>query len=105
MSTDPLLFDFVHAGCAHVSLASRTSQRLTNAAGYLTFVVSEEDHSDEEADSAGPVKWVVLAWEVATGSGQRGVKGRAEGTESERKWGASECASISSGVIFLMHSS
>jgi hypothetical protein len=27
-------------------------------------VVSEEDLSDEEADSAGPVKWVVPAWEV-----------------------------------------
>jgi hypothetical protein len=24
----------------------------------------EEDLSDEEADSAGPVKWVVPAWEV-----------------------------------------
>jgi hypothetical protein len=36
LSTDFLLFAFVHAGCAHVSLASRTSQRLTNA--YLTFV-------------------------------------------------------------------
>jgi hypothetical protein len=36
LSTDLLLFDFVHAGCAHVSLASQTSQRLTN--GYLTFV-------------------------------------------------------------------
>jgi hypothetical protein len=30
LSTDLLLFAFVHAGCAHVSLASRTSQRLTN---------------------------------------------------------------------------
>jgi hypothetical protein len=27
-------------------------------------VVREEDLSDEEADSAGPVKWVVPAWEV-----------------------------------------
>jgi hypothetical protein len=27
-------------------------------------VVQEEDLSDEEADSAGPVKWVVPAWEV-----------------------------------------
>jgi hypothetical protein len=27
-------------------------------------VVLEEDISDEEADSAGPVKWVVPAWEV-----------------------------------------
>jgi hypothetical protein len=26
--------------------------------------VQEEDISDEEADSAGPVKWVVPAWEV-----------------------------------------
>jgi hypothetical protein len=24
----------------------------------------QEDLSDEEADSAGPVKWVVSAWEV-----------------------------------------
>jgi hypothetical protein len=39
LSTDLLLFVFVHAGCAHVSLASRTSQRLTNA--YLTFVQSQ----------------------------------------------------------------
>ena len=30
-STDLLLFAFVHAGCAHVSLAPRTSQRLTSA--------------------------------------------------------------------------
>jgi hypothetical protein len=36
LSTDLLLFAFVHAGCAHVSLASRTSQRLTNV--YLNFV-------------------------------------------------------------------
>jgi hypothetical protein len=27
-------------------------------------VVLEEDLSDEEAGSAGPVKWVVPAWEV-----------------------------------------
>jgi hypothetical protein len=27
-------------------------------------VVVEEDLSDEEADSAGPVKWVVPPWEV-----------------------------------------
>ena len=27
-------------------------------------VVLEEELSDEEADSAGPVKWVVPAWEV-----------------------------------------
>jgi hypothetical protein len=27
-------------------------------------VVLEEDLSDEEADSAGPVKWVVPPWEV-----------------------------------------
>jgi hypothetical protein len=26
--------------------------------------IQEEDLSDEEADSAGPVKWVVPAWEV-----------------------------------------
>jgi hypothetical protein len=36
LSTDLLLFAFVHAGCAHVFLDSRTSQRLTNA--YLTPV-------------------------------------------------------------------
>jgi hypothetical protein len=39
LSTDLLLFAFVHTGCAHVSLASRTSQRLTNV--YLTFVHSQ----------------------------------------------------------------
>jgi hypothetical protein len=40
LSTDPLLFAFVHAGCAHVhahvSLASRTSQHLRNA--HLAFI-------------------------------------------------------------------
>jgi hypothetical protein len=45
----------------------------------------------EEADSAGPVKWVVPAWEVlAAGrgpSGGWGVEGRVEETESERKLG------------------
>jgi hypothetical protein len=35
LSTDLLLFAFVYAGGAHVPLASRTLQRLTNA--YLTF--------------------------------------------------------------------
>jgi hypothetical protein len=39
LSTDLLLFAFVHAGCAHVPLASRTSQRLTSV--YLTFVHSQ----------------------------------------------------------------
>jgi hypothetical protein len=39
LSTDLLLFAFVHAGCAHVSLASRTSQHLTSA--YLAFVHSQ----------------------------------------------------------------
>jgi hypothetical protein len=49
-------------------------------------VVLEEDLSDEEAGcSAGPVKWVVPACVGGTGSGPRGVEGRAEETESERK--------------------
>jgi hypothetical protein len=42
-------------------------------------LVLEEDLSDEEADSAGPVKWVIPAWLAtlvgSTGSGQRGVEG------------------------------
>jgi hypothetical protein len=35
-------------------------------------VVLEEDLSDEEADSAGPVKWVVPAWEVLALAADRG---------------------------------
>jgi hypothetical protein len=41
-------------------------------------VVLEEDLSDEEADSAGPVKWVVPAWEVLSadrGGWRAGLKG------------------------------
>jgi hypothetical protein len=45
----------------------------------------EEDLSDEEADSAGPVKWVVPAWEVCDRVGWRG------GLKSLER--ASECAS------------
>jgi hypothetical protein len=40
--------------------------------------VLEEDLSDEEADSAGPVKWVVPAWEVLAadrGGWRAGLKG------------------------------
>jgi hypothetical protein len=48
-------------------------------------VVQEEDLSDEEADSAGPVEWVVPAWEVlATGARQGWVERRAEEFGSER---------------------
>jgi hypothetical protein len=47
-------------------------------------VVLEEDLSDEEAGSAGPVKWVVPAWEVLAAD-RGGVEGRVEETESERK--------------------
>jgi hypothetical protein len=43
-------------------------------------VLQEEDLSDEEADSAGPVKWVVPAWEVLA----HDRAGRAEEFESER---------------------
>jgi hypothetical protein len=45
----------------------------------------EEDLSDEEADSAGPVKWVVPAWEVLAadrGGWRAGLKGL-EVNESE----------------------
>jgi hypothetical protein len=35
---------------------------------------AEEDLSDEEADSAGPVKWVVPAWEVLA-NGRAGWRG------------------------------
>ena len=45
-------------------------------------VVLEEDHSDEEADSAGPVKWVVLAWEVLAADRGRWLK-RLKVNESE----------------------
>jgi hypothetical protein len=41
-------------------------------------VVLEEDLSDEEANSAGPVKWVVPAWEVLAadrGGWRAGLKG------------------------------
>jgi hypothetical protein len=41
-------------------------------------VVLEEDLSDEKADSAGPVKWVVPAWEVLAadrGGCRAGLKG------------------------------
>jgi hypothetical protein len=41
-------------------------------------VVLEEDLSDEETDSAGPAKWVVLPWEVLAadrGGWRAGLKG------------------------------
>jgi hypothetical protein len=44
----------------------------------------EEDLSDEEANSTGPVKWVVPPWE-ALAADRGGVEGRAGGTGSERK--------------------
>jgi hypothetical protein len=48
-------------------------------------VVREEDLSDEEADSAGPVKWVVPAWKwEVLANGRAGVERRAEEFESER---------------------
>jgi hypothetical protein len=47
-------------------------------------VVLEEDLSDEEADSAGPVKWVVPAWEVlAADRGWRAGLKRRKVNESE----------------------
>jgi hypothetical protein len=51
-------------------------------------VVREEDLSDEETDSAGPVKWVVPAWEVllAHDGPRAGWRG---GLKSER---VNECA-------------
>ena len=45
----------------------------------------EEDLSDEDADSTGPVKWVVPAWEVLA-AGRGGWRAGVEGTESEREW-------------------
>ena len=51
-------------------------------------VVQEEDLSDEEADSAGPVKWVVPAWEVlAADRGEWRAGLNRTGTESERELG------------------
>jgi hypothetical protein len=44
--------------------------------------VLEEDLSDQEADSAGPVKWVVPAWEVLAADSGRWRAG-SKGTESE----------------------
>jgi hypothetical protein len=42
--------------------------------------VLEEDLSNEEADSAGPVKWVVPAWEVLAAESEGVDEGRrAEG--------------------------
>jgi hypothetical protein len=41
-------------------------------------VVLEEDLSDEETDSAGPVKWVVPAWEVLAAD-RGGWRARLEG--------------------------
>ena len=58
-----------------------------DAAADEAFVL-EEDLSDEEADSAGPVKWVVPAWEVLAadrGGWRAGLKRLAE---SERKLGS-----------------
>jgi hypothetical protein len=48
-------------------------------------VVLEEELSDEEADSAGPVKWVVPQWEVLAADRGGWRAGLIEGTASERK--------------------
>jgi hypothetical protein len=47
-------------------------------------VVREEDLSDEEADSAGPAKWVVPGCVGGAGERQGRVEGRVEEFESER---------------------
>ena len=75
LSTDLLLFAFVHAGCAHVSLASRTSQRLINA--YLTVLLQWErsesgtaskpaymslDDDENAPDFALPMSEAFVAW-------------------------------------------
>jgi hypothetical protein len=57
LSTDLLLFVFVHAGRAHVSLASRTSQRLTSA--YLTFVHLLSVSCSTSTRRACLVSWLV----------------------------------------------
>jgi hypothetical protein len=46
-------------------------------------VVLEEDLSDEEVDSAGPVKWVEPAWEVLVND-RAGWRGGFEEFGSER---------------------
>ena len=71
---------------APAAVARRVVEEGQEDAAADEAVVLEEDLSDEEADSAGPVKWVVPAWGgIYTGSGQRGVEGRVEGAGSERK--------------------
>jgi hypothetical protein len=57
-------------------------------------VVLEEDLSDEEADSTGPVKWVVPAWEVLaadSGGWRAGLKGM---RANESEIGVVRCCEI-----------
>ena len=49
---------------APAAVARRVVEEGQEDAAADEAVVLEEDLSDEEADSAGPVKWVVPAWEV-----------------------------------------
>jgi hypothetical protein len=55
-----------------------------DAAEDEAVVLEDEDLSDEEADSAGPVKWVVPPWE-ALAADRGGWRAVVEGTGSERK--------------------
>jgi hypothetical protein len=67
------------------SVARRVVEDEQEDAAEDEAAVLEEDLSDEEADSAGPVKWVVPAWEVLAadrGGWRAGLKGlRVNGSE------------------------
>jgi hypothetical protein len=63
---------------APVAVARRVVEDGQEDAAADEAVVLEEDLSEEEADSAGPVKWVVPAWEVLAadrGGWRAGLKG------------------------------
>jgi hypothetical protein len=70
---------------APAAVARRVVEEGQEDAAADEAVVLEGDLSDEEADSAGPVKWVVRAWVVGAADCGGGVEGRVEGNESERK--------------------
>jgi hypothetical protein len=64
---------------APAAVARRVGEEGQEDAAADEAVVLEEDLSDEEADSAGPVKWVVPAWEVLAadrGGWREGLKVR-----------------------------
>ena len=63
---------------APAAVARRVVEEGQEDAAADEAVVLEEELSDEEADSAGPVKWVVPQWEVLAadrGGWRAGLKG------------------------------